>query len=223
MKFDWQAYLDGSMPPEQRTVARQELETSAAARAELDGLKSMIEIVRLQGLAEEVPLERLSALIPANEKPARNLMFRWAGALAAVGAIGAGIFFVTRPNVPFDSVEFATSDAALASRWAGHKLAAELPPMDLGGDAPLFYVHEGRGKCCFDYRVDGGVYHVNIRTKPGDGKPTGKDVRLPNGKEALIDRGVWLKQGRYEVFVVGPQPKISVDLASRTSTLLERA
>ena len=144
-------------------------------------------------------------------------MLGWAGGLAVAATIAGAILL--NSGTP-DSLDLITDDPEVASRWASGKLDIAVPRMDLGPDAKLFYVHEGAEKCCFDYRVGGEVYHVNLGRRPNELSLRGRAVKLATGHTAFVDRGIRWTQSGYSLYVVGPDMAVSRKLADRTSATL---
>ncbi|MBC8064997.1 MAG: hypothetical protein H7Y17_09215 [Chlorobia bacterium] len=225
MKIDWQSYLDGSLPSDERAMAEQALREDLQAQRELEGLREFVSTVRSAALAEEVPLERLAAFLPrTEEKPKRNWLpqLGWATGFAAAAAIGTILIRSQLAGPSETEHEIFTSNFSVASTWASSKLSMNVPALDLGSDAKLFFVHESGDKCCFDYKVKGKTYHVNVRAKQSAPWIQGESVKLANGQSATINRGVHWNQGQYEFYVVGPDSDTSLDLANRTSTLINQ-
>jgi len=219
MKIDWQAYLDGSLNAPERAAAEQELLKNPDAARELQGLEDFISLIRQQAMADEVPIDRLQYLIPkAAARPERRKwpVLGWAGGLAVAATVTA----ILLNSGTSDSFDLITNDPAVASRWASSKLEVAVPRMDLGPDAELFYVHEGAEKCCFDYRVGGKVYHVNLGRRPNELNLQGRAVKLATGQTAFVDRGIRWSQSGYSLYVVGPDMAVSRQLADRTSERL---
>lgn len=222
--IDWQAYMDGSLAEEERMAAEHRLQTDPQARRELDGLQNFIGTVRNVGLSEDVPIDRLVAFLPSTESRKRKSWLprlSWAMGLAAT-AVAAVLIVPQIIGKSNASTDLYTSDPIAATSWAKRKLNMDIPVMDLGQDAKLFYVHEGKDRCCFDYEVDGETYHVNVR-RDNRGVPLeGRSVRLKTGVDAGVSRGVRWRERQYEFFIVGPDSDVSLDLADRTSALLNQ-
>ena len=223
MRIDWQSYLDGSQPEDERAIADQALREDLQAKRELDGLRSFVGSIRSAALAEEVPIDRLAALLPkAEPKPKRNWFpqLGWATGLAAAATIGTVLIRSQLAGPSETEQEIFTNDFSVASTWASNKLSMNVPALNLGSDAKLFFVHESGDKCCFDYKVEGKTYHVNVRAKRSSPVPKGESVTLANGQSAIVNRGVHWNQGKFEFYVVGPDSDTSLDLANRTSSLI---
>ncbi len=220
MKIDWQAYLDGSLTESEQRAADQLLLSDPQARRELEGLENFVSTIRNVGLSEEVPLTRLAAYLPQTGSRKSWLpRLSWAMGLAAT-AIAAILIVPQMLANPDSGNEIYTSDPIAATSWAEKKLRMDIPIMDLGQDAELFYVHEGKEKCCFDYRVKGDTYHVNVRRDNRGIALEGQPMKLKTGIPAGMGRGVRWRESQYEFFIVGPKPEVSLDLANRTSGLL---
>jgi hypothetical protein len=220
VRIDWQAYLDGSLTESERAAAEHELQTNPYALRELQGLERFISSVKSHALAENVPIRRLEAMMPkAESRPAlrRLQLVGWTAGLAAAATIAAAILLNSGQSEVW---ELITDDPAVASKWASAKLDAEVPRMDLGPDAKLMYVHEGAEKCCFDYRVGGEVYHVNLGRRPNELNLRGRAIKLATGETAFVDGGIRWTQAGYSLYVVGPNDAVSQRLADRTSAVL---
>jgi hypothetical protein len=224
MRIDWQAYLDGSLDAEARALADQQLRNDPSAQKELAGLKAFVSSVRNACLCEEVPLERLNRLVPEPKSESlrsSNYRTRWVYGLAAAAVLAFAFFrFGTQgpdPSVP----DFATNDPQVASRWASAKLSMNIPALDLGSDATLFRAHSYGERCCFDYKVKGKAYHVNIERNK-DQSFEGRSIKLDSGTTAFVGRGVKWSQGAYQMYVVGPDEDVAIDVANRTSSQLQR-
>lgn len=224
MKIDWQAYLDGSLDTESKAQAERELRENPAANKELEGLQAFVGCIRSACLAESVPLERLNQLVPETLAPARarpRFFPRLAIGFAAAAVLAIAFFRFVGQGTSALPKDLITDDPVAAAQWASTRLAMNVPPIDLGSDAPIFYAHGYGDRCCFDYKLDGKTYHVNIERRSGAVK-VGREVKLSSGDTAFVDRGVRWVQGRYEMFIVGPETSVSLDLANRTSLQLER-
>lgn len=214
--IDWQAYLDGSLSPEEKARADAALQESEAARRELDGLRSFVASVKEASLSERVPFDRLEAMIPAAK---RTWNWRWAGAgLAAAAVLTIAFFAANRPKsfVTRDIIE--TTDPVVAANWVQPMMPFKVPAIDLGPNRPLFRLHHGTDSCCFDYMVNSEVYHVNVLAHAR--KRAGREVKLSTGVTAYQGRGVGWTQGDLAFFVVGPEPDTSLDIASDMSAQL---
>jgi hypothetical protein len=225
VKIDWQAYLDNSLTVEERERAEQMLKESPEARRELDGLKMFVSDVRAVALSEEVPLDRLLALMPKEEPKVRPSLWLRPAMLTGMAAAAALAFVlisgVVRPGLTLDASAGYVSDTRFASEWASKKLAMNVPDLALGDDAKLTYVHESKGKCCLDYEFNGEEFHVNVRPKRQLAANPGKPIMLKNGVKAYMGRGVRWVQGDYEMFIVGGSRENALELANRTSALLK--
>ena len=225
MRIDWQAYLDGSLDAEARVQAERELRENPAAQRELEGLRSFVSCVRNACLCEEVPFDRLNALVPQSDKlkpRVRAVWPRWAFGLAAAAVLAFAFFRFTGQGPTALPDALTTSDPVVAARWATSRLSMPIPAIDLGSDAPLFYAHGYGGRCCFDYKVAGDTYHVNIERRSNRAATDGRQVQLATGINAFMKRGVKWTQSDYDLFVVGPDPNVSLDVANRTSAQLQR-
>lgn len=221
MRIDWQAYMDGSLRDSERVAAEQMLLSDPKARRELEGLENFVSTIRNVGISEDVPMERLSALLPSSKEQAkRSWIPRLAfGATMAAAAAMAAILIGPRLGAN-ERNELETNNPVTATAWASKHLQMDIPVMDLGSGAELFLVHEGKDKCCFDYKVHGDTYHVNVRPDNRGMKLEGEPVTLQTGVPAGMARGVRWREKNYEFFIVGPNPKTSLDLANRTSNLI---
>jgi len=222
LKFnDWQAYLDGSLSPDERAEAEALLASNPSARAELEGLTTFIGAVRDAGLREDIPIERLMARLPHAIQPKTSTgpKLRWifgGGGLAVAAAMLW--FFVLSVKPPRGGANaLTTSDPVVAANWARERMDFDVPAIDLGNDVPLTLVHLAEARCCFDYRYKGNLYHVNVLRK-GSGKVgSGREIQMSNGIKAYQGRGVRWTQGNWDFFVVGPDASGSVEIADRTS------
>lgn len=222
MRIDWQAYMDGSLTDSERVAAEQLLLSDPKARRELEGLENFVSTIRNVGISEEVPMERLSALLPSSKGQSRKAWIprlAWGATFAAAAAV-ATILIAPRLGQEESRGELYTNNPIAATSWASQKLKMDIPVMDLGKDAELFFVHEGKGKCCFDYKIHGDVYHVNVRPDDRGIELEGKPVTLQTGVPAGMGRGVRWREKKFEFFIVGPNPNTSLDLANRTSSLI---
>lgn len=220
-RMDWQAYLDGSLAPEQQVEAERMLKEDEGARKELEALKRFVGDIRAASLREEVPLDRLAAMIPSEKKP----RFHWAiptATLAAAAAIAAILFFKGAPTPVAEADVKFTSDVTVATNWVQPKMRFKVPEIDLGATMPLVRVHHGADSCCFDYDVHGRTYHINVLDK-GAPERKGKPVKLQDGRTAYMSRGVYWKQGDLAFYVVGPDRNTALEVASAASSRLERA
>jgi|GEM_PF-5064157 len=217
-QIDWQAYLDGSLTPEERTRAEQILAESEDARREVDGLKSFLSTLREAALNERVPMDRLEALIPAATKPRWNWRLAGVG-LAAAATIALFLLIPRGPNVHDDLIE--TSDPVVAANWVQPLMPFKVPPIRLGGDRPLVLLHHTRTSCCFDFRVKGSIYHVNVFSPPV--RTEGKEVTLSTGISARQKgRRVGWSQNDLVFVVAGQNPETSLEVASAASESLQK-
>ncbi len=224
MSIDWQAYLDKSLPEEEMLRAEEELKINASARKEFEGLLEFLRGVRAAGLTEQVPFARLEALVPSAPKAQPRRAPVWAGGLGLAASIVFGLIYFLNgsPTVPSAS-EFETSDPVQASLWASSKLKTKVPVIDLGSQIPLTYVHEGPDRCCFDYKVAGNTYHVNISNSVGGKRSEGRKVLLTSGNSAYVGKGVRWSQGGFDFVILGQDDQVSLKLAERTSEFIQRA
>lgn len=225
MKIDLQAYLDGSMDPQERLRAEDLLQHDPQAKRELDGLELFVQTVRVQALQEEIPFDRLAALIPqpnVKSEPQRH----WWPRLELVGlaaCIALACLFVAPSFFTQATVELETKDPVYASQWASDRMAMNVPVLDLGPDAPMFRVHEGKGRCCFDYQIDGKTYHLNVRPKGSMEDRPGDPIVLASGQPATQGSSVRWTQGAYDLSLNGPDAKVEKNLADRASKILRDA
>ena len=72
-KIDWQAYLDGSLTPEEYEIAEQQLQSDPAAQRSVAGLREFRDSIKSASLADPVPTDRLqrglSDMVKANKTP----------------------------------------------------------------------------------------------------------------------------------------------------------
>lgn len=221
MKIDWQAYMDGSMGGEERLRAEDALQNDPKAQCELDGLKYFVQTVKVQALQEDIPYDRLAALIPQPVvKPKVQWWSRFEFAGLAASLVLAVVFIA--PSLMNRVVsEIETKNPVVASQWASDRLAMNVPVLDLGEDAPMFRVHEGKGRCCFDYHFEGKTYHLNVRPKGTMDDRPGDPITLATGYAASLGTSVRWTQGAYDLSLSGPDEKAEKELANRASKILE--
>lgn len=156
-KINWQAYLDGSLSPEEMKAADQALATQPEARAELEDIQALTAAIKSAAMAEAIPHAKLNAMIKTvvrqNQTPwfARPAVLLPFAALAVAMASAIVLFnpveqnqnsgYVNVQNVaanqiidlrksPFQGSEL-TSDPHEAAHFAAEKLNRKVPLITL--------------------------------------------------------------------------------------------
>ncbi|MBN9501453.1 MAG: hypothetical protein BGO01_01395 [Armatimonadetes bacterium 55-13] len=220
-QVDWQAYLDGSLSPEDRAAADRLLDTSPDAQEQLAGLRVFIASVREAGRSEEVPLARLEALVPTIRPPWwRRGAWLTASAVAAILVLAIYL----RPSAPNATLSdrLVTNDPVVAAQWVQSSMPFRVPTIDLGPSMPLKLIHHTDKSCCFDYLVHGKIYHVNVYEK-GERRGSGREIKLKCGTTAYVGHGVHWEQNDLAFYVIGPDESTSVEVATLASSQLNRA
>ncbi|MEZ5163248.1 MAG: hypothetical protein R2688_05760 [Fimbriimonadaceae bacterium] len=138
-KFDWQAYLDGSMDAETRTQAEQYLTSHPEAQRELDGLKTLIEQSKSEVLGEHVPTDRLNEtlrFVARSGTRSTNLRrLTQVGAAAIIAAI-AFSFMMPKPTAARE-VNLVKSGLVASVHDHDPKHATQQIVSTLGSSAPI--------------------------------------------------------------------------------------
>jgi hypothetical protein len=208
-KINWQEYEDGSMTPEMRKTADELLKTDPKAQEELDGLRSFRKSIRKACLTEPVPEHKLRKILrsivsPTGSKSGSRRLLLPLGAAAAMAAVAWFAFgpsITTDPNVERTlMVSNSTEAAAFAAEGAGFAV----PPITLAGlNATLTGTHCKDGFACFDFLVDGALYHVTMQTSPASTDPG--TMKRHEGQDFLIcPKGVRWEDDSVNFMVMGP-------------------
>lgn len=173
MKIDWQEYEDGGLDPEMKRKADELLKSSPKARQELEGLRQFRKALRKAALAEPVPARSLRDRLRQITRPARQSAgWRWAGAAVAACAlaVAAVVFMPRTPGQIAPSagspVRLATSSVPQAHQFASRHASFSVPTVQLAGTASLDGVECCQTFVCYDFMLDGELYHVKINEEP---------------------------------------------------------
>jgi hypothetical protein len=213
-RIDWQAYLDGSLPPDLAREAERLLREDPRVRRELQALKGFIGQVRSSALSEFVPAGRFESLMPRRRKP--NRAFRKSVFSLVPLAVLAGAWHVTGqdPARLDRSPVLATSrteDPAQAATFAASYLMAGAPKVALDGRAQLCTTRAGAGWAAYDYRVGEDRYSLYISR---DATPFRKrPQRTIEGERYVSSHGVGWEQKGLAFYVAGPEPGVRTSLA----------
>ncbi len=216
--IDWQAYLDGSLSQEERAAAEVQLATDPAARAELDGLRAFIALVRKAGRSQHVPIDRLRARLSAVARPSRvHWIQRSAVAVVAAAVLVFAFFYARvdpdRLNQTATQASFATANPLAAAEWLrkhGQKMA---PVIDLGTTAVVQTTSFGQDWGCYEFLVDGVPYRIYMTTKEASFTQRPQKV-LPCGTLTYSARGTGFCAQGCNFYVVGPDQATREHLAS---------
>lgn len=216
--IDWQAYLDQSMSPEDRAVADQLLATDPRARAELEGLRAFIKVLREAGRRELVPATRVGDILESPQ-PNRKLPFlvgklAFAG-LAAALLVNYVLLDPDRPNREWWSGGwYASNDATKARNWLRDKSTEFMPDIPSPAGAELQGACFGSDWVCFVYRKNGDQYRLYSSTD-SDRFVSGKMIQTSPTEPALFHtgRGTGWMQGGSAFYIDGPNPKFRDEMA----------
>lgn len=198
MRYDWQAYLDGSLDPEQRELHDAALQADPAASAELDALRALRSCIK-QAVTSGVVVPRIT-----------RRTFRLVPLVAvAVAALAVTIAVLPRPEPPValgpDSMRFDTSAAVemsprtanlvTSTAWLQKQTGFEVPALALGKRAQFKGAMYGDGWGCIYFEEDGQMYHLYVR-KEAPQLETGMRIRLDCEGEFFEGKGIgWRANG----------------------------
>ena len=172
-RIDWQEYEDGSMTPEMRKIADELLKTDPKAQEELEGLRSFRKSIRKACMTEPVPEHKLRKILRSIVAPASGQGFSLkrlmlpVGVAAALAALAWAAFGPSSTIDPSVEQTLVVSNSTEAAAFAAKRAGFDVPPITLAGlKATLEGTHCKDGFACFDFRVDGVLYHVTMQTSP---------------------------------------------------------
>lgn len=216
-KYDFGAYLDGSMSATERAEMEASLAQCPDLRRELEGYQAFAAALHDAGQSQIVPQGQLEAMLAQLAKP-RFQLPHWtlpvaAPALAAVMILG---FFLLRPKAAEpDPLALATSkalaaldtnDPSTAANWVAQRTGIQTNPIRLasfGGE--MEGCEAGSDWACFDYGVQGETVCVSMGRS--DCFEKAKDCESCDDCEFFIGRGVGFRQNGVSYYISGSNPQ----------------
>lgn len=220
MRFDWQAYLDGSLEAEEMTRHELALREDPAAAEEVAALGRMRTALREAILSEPVPVARLEKALKQTVRPAFVWPWRTAALTAVTCAVAAFAFIALRPVSVTDRglpdaivgkmmptpmiAQAKTTDADAAAeeiRREGGIAAPTIRLTSLG--ASMTSAECGNCWIAYDYNIEGEIYTILGRKSSGMWK--GMESFDASGKRLYTTPGGigWHCKGSMSYLVVG--------------------
>lgn len=212
MKFDWQAFEDGSLNLAEAERHRAEASSNPAAQAEVDGLRALRAATR--------DAVRRAVLAAPRRRP-------WPAALpwavAGVAALAIAFSVVPRSDpMRFDTTPLVASRAGLTHEqtiaWLRKESGIDVPALDYGEGSFVGGAY-GDGWACLDFEHGGKAYHLYVR-KAAPQLRHGKLSKLSCGTEAYVGRGVGWECGGLAYYLAsdegGDEQQLAVNLAPQT-------
>ncbi len=221
--IDWQAYLDGSLGPEDTARANQLLEVDPRAKSEFEGLKALRD--HLSGLAhlEPIPFGRLESGMRSVRRVKR---IRWTlgTAAAAVALTAFGLAFTDyhrkRPVRFETSAPLATlcvTNASEVADFVGSHAGFSCRSFDPRPVATVNTVSYGAGWVC--YLLDANRKSVGLYVRKHDGKLDWLPQLSAGGYRYSVcgseqTPGIGWEQGSFEFFLIGDSSEALARLAN---------
>lgn len=205
-RFDWQAYVDGTLGPDERARHETRLAQDEIARREVEGLRSLKREVRKAALSEPVPKATLLAILKRAQRHPMTVPSRIAVAACLTMAllVGAYVFNQSDP-VKLDrspvTEEFATSNAIVAAQWVTEQTGLPAPIMKMRCGAKIRAAKYGDGWAGYQFEHDGRRFRLFMSrcNKPFDGAR----VVTKAGKEFYVGKGIGWKQNGIAYYLRG--------------------
>lgn len=216
MKIDWQDYEDGAMSEEARQEAERRLKTDSKAQAELSGLRSFRKAVRQAGMNEKVPVDRLEGMLShvASQQPVKPSFNLWVRRFAvptltaAALILTAWIAFGPSINRGFTQTELdpkqttvVSNDPVAIQAWAIQATGMDVPRLTLSSMGGLQGAHCGDGYVCWDFKIEGELYHIAVRED--DSMLKNLTMKTVGGDDYYVGSGIGWKCSGYSFYVVG--------------------
>lgn len=226
MKVDWQAYLDGSLSVEDRAAADQMLASDPDSRAELDGLRSFVDQIRVQGRAEVVPTITAAELL---NRPKINRTSPLARLAVAAACLALAFFLINnvlldpdRPNRKWwASGWLATNDATNARTWLRTKVDQFMPDVDSPDGAKLKGACFGDDWACLVYEKSGDQYRL-YASQDSERFINAEEVPTSPSLPPLYNtrRGTGWVQNSTAFYIDGPQPSVRESIATKIASVV---
>lgn len=166
--IDLQAYMDGSMPANERAEVELQLQTDGKLAAELAGLRELQAATRFAVLAEPVPYGRLEMRLGQTARKGARNWLRFAIPTLGVALAAVATFLLTRKEsdpMRLDQspvvASTAVSDVDQASVWASAGAGFNVPAMRLS-EAKLTQASYGSGWARYQYLAAGQTVDLTM-------------------------------------------------------------
>lgn len=213
MKFDWQAFEDGSLGLAEAERHRAEISANPAAQADVDALRALRLATRdaVRG-----------AVLASTPKRPWPVVLPWAVAGVAALAIAFSVL-PRRDPMRFDTTPLVASRAGLSHEetvaWLRRESGINVPALDYGSGSFVGGAY-GSDWACLDFQHDGKNYHLYVRRAAPQLKH-GKLSKLSCGTEAYVGRGVGWECGGLAYYLASDdaddEQQIAVNLAPQTA------
>lgn len=208
------AYADGELDAAEAKAVEAHLETCAACRAELAGIRELKAALRTLDFSEVAP-DGLAAVIRRRVAAARNRTV-WASAGALLAACLAGALFLMRPVSPVDdavrghrhaAMALISGDRDLVKPWLAKQLAFAPPVLEKAAGCTLVGARTERlahkAASAVTYSCDGhSVDFYAVADRAPDAPLT-----LPHVVRARDYNVVSWQRGRLTCYAVSDAPK----------------
>lgn len=225
MRFDWQAYLDGSLDLVQRERHEAELEQNPEAAAEVRALNALRDAVKRAVTS--------SVSVPGP----RRRPFRFVPLVAsAVAILAIAVAVIPRPEPPVaitqDAMRFDTSavmakspraatlSASLA--WVRSEIGYQVPDLELGSKARFIGAMHGGDWACFDFTEDGQTYHLYVRESAPQ-LDMGTPIKLDCEGDFYEGQGIGWKANGLSYYLKGSGSRALKRIAAQIAPQTSRA
>lgn len=225
-QFDWQAYLDGGLSPDERAGADSLLKSEEWARRELDGLNTLRAALKQASLHQTPDSGRAERVLSGLSRSAPSRA-RWVFGFAVTVLVIIGAFLGWRAYT-FDPFRLdltaareivPMSSPQVAAQWVRTRTSFPAPTLPLGGRARIVGSRYGDGWACYDYEIDGVTYYLYM--SPRDSF-TGDILRSVDGARLYVAKGIGWRAGDLSFYLRGGSEKERISLAIVASREIER-
>jgi hypothetical protein len=211
MRFDWQKFEDGTLAPDDQKRAEELLKHDEQAQKELEGLRHFRKAVRKAAMSEPFPEKKLEKILSGVADP-EPTGWRWqrfaVPGMAAAAVIAFALFAIGQQN-PLNStksteIRYALNDPVQLATQVTQRAGFTPPALTLAGLGSLEGAHCDDGYACFDYMVDGEIYHITMRLDQMLLQSCTEKISK-NGIDYSVGRGIGWCDGTITYMVEGPR------------------
>lgn len=217
--FDWGAYIDGSVSPEERETIESKLQSCDITRSDFEAFKDFRAAIRRAALAEGIPDRRLESMlreISSRNQRSPSWFLRFAPMVAVLAALA---FFALKPRDqalsmakhPKAFAQLLTSQPEEAADWVLAKTSMKTPVLRLSGVAKIVSVQFGSGWACYDYNAQGEL--VCIQMTEDDTPLSGSKRESIKGTTVYVDKALSWKSGRFTFHLNGGSEALRREIA----------